>query len=225
VYATATLVLALLLALAGAACLTLAMTWHRPAAVRPTRLAPSRVLSPQFQAPPLVGALDVECELREAVRHVANDTIGQDVRFELAVQPGLRLKADPGTLRSVVLSLLRGAVRDGRCQSILISAMRQSGRVRIAVSDDAPEAATRKREAELRDASQMIALQGGSMQIEAHSDGGTTVALRLPVPHGPVLQPSARPAADVEPLHARPRTHQPSVRSEPVQVGDFQREL
>nr|UXE44279.1 sensor protein ZraS [uncultured bacterium] len=54
------------------------------------------------------------------------------------VPPGLRVQADAGQLRRVLLNLARNAVAAARQGHVALAAHEQGGRVRIAVRDDGP---------------------------------------------------------------------------------------
>ncbi len=206
---------------AGATCLVLALSLRRAASGPidcPAR--PAFPPLPRFEPDDLKGPLDVGAELRDVVAELAEEFAAHGTRVQVAVQPGLRLRSDPGTLRAIVTALIMSAADDESCGWILVSAIRQSGRIRVAVTDDGHHRASSGREAEFRRAEQLIALQGGSMHIDMHPDGGTTVALRLPIPHG-----RARAQCSPEPLYVQATIREPVVRPEPVQARDFQRQL
>ena len=86
---------------------------------------------------------------------------------------------------SAVLSELVGsAMHHAPCGRVLLSAIRLGGRVQIAVIDDGDGPAAAVQEAALRDMAQLVALQGGTIDVESRRGEGTTVLVRLPEPMG-----------------------------------------
>lgn len=154
---------------------------------------------------PFVGAeLDVAAEARDVLHQMAAEAAGHQVQLEFAVQPELSVHADRLALRAVISELVGHAVRHAPGGRVLLSAIRLGGRVQIAVIDDGagPEAAVQ--EAALREVAQLVALQGGTIDVETHAGEGTTVLVRLPEPMGlgrapdealPPRQPAAPAAA------------------------------
>jgi hypothetical protein len=75
--------------------------------------------------------------------------------------------------------------------------------VRICVLDDGSAVDRAVQEAQLRDAARLIALQGGTLEVNVRKGVGTTVVIRLPEPAA--MPASADPApASVESIVARP---------------------
>lgn len=150
------------------------------------------------------GVLDVATEVRDVLDQMAAEAARHLVRLEFAVQPELSVHADRLALRAVLGELVGNATRQAPGGRVLVSAVRLGGRVQIAVIDDGagPEAAVQ--EAALRQVTQVVALQGGTIDVEVHPGEGTTVLVRLPEPmetgraSGEALvpqQPAERPAA------------------------------
>ncbi len=150
------------------------------------------------------GVLDVATEARDVLGRMAAEAAGHLVQLEVAVQPDLSVHADRLALRTVLSDLVGNAMRHAPGGRVLLSAIRLGGRVQIAVIDDGagPEAAVQ--EAALREVAQLVALQGGTLDVEAHPGKGTTVLVRLPESAGtgrahgearPARQPADQPAA------------------------------
>jgi hypothetical protein len=225
VYVTGTLFLAALIALAGAGCLVVALSWNRRS--QPIWQTRQDGLPSDSQKHTDGDDIDVEKEIRDAVAGVAAAT-RHKARVVIAVRPGLTVRVDPFPLRSLLRDLILCAIRDPTCAKALVSALLQPGGLRIVVSDDGTVAATSTREGQLRHASQLVAMQGGSMQIDVHPGEGTTVAVRLPL--SPVTtsmdQPPMEHAVVQEKRRYAERPPAESVvRAQAVQAGDFQREL
>lgn len=225
VYVTGTLFLAAIIALVGAGCLVVALSWNRRS--QPAWQTRQDALPSDSQMHTDGDDIDVEKEIRDAVAGVAAAT-SHKARVVIAVRPGLTVRVDPFPLRSLLTDLILCAIRDPSCAKVLMSALLQPGSLRIVVSDDGTVAATSTREGELRHTSQLVAMQGGSMQIDVHPGEGTTVAIRLPL--SPVIasmdEPPLEHAVVLEKRQyaGRPPTES-VVRPQPVQAGDFQREL
>jgi anti-sigma regulatory factor (Ser/Thr protein kinase) len=123
--------------------------------------------------------LDVAAELRDVLARLATEVAGRRVKLEFAVQPDLSVHADPLALRVVLSELVASAMRYAPGGHVLVSAAQLGGRVQIAVMDDGagPEAAVRQ--AALREVAELVALQGGTIDVETHPGEGTTVVVRL----------------------------------------------
>jgi signal transduction histidine kinase len=65
---------------------------------------------------------------------------------------------------------------------VLVTAATLGSQLQIRITDDSPETDQLGREITLRQTGALIALQGGSIAVEAQKGRGTTVAIRLPVP-------------------------------------------
>ena len=216
-YVTATVFLAAVLALTGLTCLVLALRWSSAphgTAGRASHAPAEPDTRTELQED--IGLLNVEHEVREAVARVAADRESTGTWIDLAVQPGLWVRADTGTVRAMLMELLLCAMRDASCRRVLLSAVQQSGRVRIAVTDDGLAATTESRAYELRHIGDLVALQGGSMQIDVYPDQGTTVALGLPIPHV-----TGRPTTVADRFDARRPACQPADWPQTVPAGDL----
>jgi len=127
-------------------------------------------------------AIDVATEARDVLARMAAEAAGYLVQLEVAVQPDLSVHADRLALRAVLSQLVGNAMRHAAGGRVLLSAIRLGGRVQIAVIDDGigPDAAVQ--ESALREVAQLVALQGGTIEVEAQRGEGTTVLVRLPEP-------------------------------------------
>jgi hypothetical protein len=65
---------------------------------------------------------------------------------------------------------------------VLVGAGRHGGRVRISVLDDGTSGDRPVQEAQLREAARLVALQGGTLEVNVRKEAGTTVEIRLPEP-------------------------------------------
>ena len=126
--------------------------------------------------------LDVEQEVRAAADSAADLACAHSVRTRLAVAPGTTARVDPIALRTALRAVIEQAIRTAVGGQVLITAAALGPQIHIRVTDDAADADQRSREAGTREASSLIALQGGSIAIEAAQGRGTTVTIRLPLP-------------------------------------------
>jgi signal transduction histidine kinase len=142
---------------------------------RPDEFPPARV---SFAAETL--------KVEPAVRAVA-DTLHaaarlHSVQIELAITPKLDVRVDPEALRYALRAMLQSAIRATNGGQVLVTALIVGSQTHIRVVDDGPETDQRARESLLREASDLIALQGGSIVVEARPGRGTVVTIRLPLP-------------------------------------------
>ena len=77
-------------------------------------------------------SLDVRSLLHDAAKQVKILAPEIKVRFEVAVQPGLAMSADPDALQSALVDVLLSTVGDGLCQHVLLTGTHRDGWVRIA---------------------------------------------------------------------------------------------
>jgi signal transduction histidine kinase len=164
------------------------------------------------RAPFASGMLDVAAEARSVLAQMAAEASAHLVQLEFATQANLSVHADRYALRAVLSELVSNAVRHAPGGRVLLSAIRLGGRVQIAVIDDGAGPDATVQQAELREMAQLVALQGGTIDIEACPGEGTTVLVRLPEPMASVCIP------DLEPTHQRParRTPLPRAALEPI---------
>lgn len=160
--------------------------------------------SPPFdlvRTPFASGSLNVAAEARDILARMAAEAAGHLVQLEIAVQPDLSIHADRLALHAVLSQLVGNAVHHAAGGRVLLSAIRLRGRVQIAVIDDGigPDAAVQQ--AALRNVAQLVALQGGTIKVEAQRGESTTVLVQLPEPASanrtPGEMPQQRPAVRI----------------------------
>jgi signal transduction histidine kinase len=142
------------------------------------------------------GMLSVVSEAIAVLQLVEGRAAQQFVKLEIAVPPGLAVRADAGAFRSVLFDLLSEAIAQAPCGHVLLAATRTGGRVQISVTDDGPKPDGAARLAKLRDAERLAALHGATMHVAARQTEGTTVYLRLPVSEAGLRPRSESEAAD-----------------------------
>lgn len=148
--------------------------------------------------------LDIEREAMAALRQVGGLAARHRVRLQIAIQPELSVRADAAGFRRALIGLLENAIFQAPGGKVLVGGMRHGGRIQIAVLDDGGGASRPEQAAALRSVEQIVALHGGTLQIENRPGQGTLVVLRLP-------EPLAAPAArSVDPVRQKPRDPAPS---------------
>lgn len=146
-------------------------------------------------------SLDLQAEALGALREVDGLAARLSVRLQIAIQPNLSVRADPQGFRRALIHLLESAIGHAPGGKVLLGARHHGGRVQIAVLDDGQGPDRREQEALLRPVECIVALHGGTLQVETRPGQGTLVVMRLPEPpETPAGSPSpaghkARPAA------------------------------
>ncbi|MBV9252308.1 MAG: HAMP domain-containing histidine kinase [Acetobacteraceae bacterium] len=192
--------------------------WKRRAALR-RRWQPEQDVRPadanRFElahTPFSTDRVSVDSIIREVLRSASNQAGRYSVRLELAVPPGLEARTDPRVLRQVLGDLVGLAIPDATGGRVLVAAGLHGGRVQISVSDDGIAATEKARKPRLRDVGSLIALQGGTIEMDARSGEGTTVLIRLPEPGPITAEVSHRPAAGEAVSTAMPAVPSAEVR-------------
>lgn len=148
---------------------------HDAQADQPPASATSGVLAPLNTT-----VLGVEAESRRVLRDLASLAAERLVRMELAVQPGLCVRADPGVFREVLGALVKHSIAQAPSGRVLVAGSRHGGRVQLAVLNDGMGADPRLQASDLRAPERLIALQGGTLEITSHAGEGTTMLARWP---------------------------------------------
>ena len=154
--------------------------------------------------------LDIEREALGAIRQVDSFATRRRVRLEIAIQPGLSVQADPRGFHRALVCLLENAIGHAPGGKVLVGGMRHGGRIQIAVLDDGQGPNRLEQAADLRSVEGIVALHGGTLQIESRPGQGTLVVLRLPEPISASPDKSAPPAAATRPASSE-RTRQPAA--------------
>ncbi len=149
---------------------------------------------------PFVGVrLDVTTEVRHVLETLAPEAARHLVQLEIAVAPDISLHADRAAMRALLTLLAHHAIRQAGGRVLLCAAM-LGGRMQIAVTDDGAGPELAVQQAMLRPAAELVALQGGTLEIQAQAGEGTTVVVRLPE-----ASASGRAAEEVAPRRAGTR--------------------
>jgi two-component system, cell cycle sensor histidine kinase PleC len=156
-------------------------------------LVPARIAL--GQAPLAADALDVAAEAAALLALFEGFATQRFVALELAVQPGLAVRADPRALREILGDLVRRGIEQSPCGRVLLAAAHVGGRVQITVSDDGRQIDRAAQASRLRPAQRLAALQGATMDFDVRKGQGTTVVVRWPAGTGN-RQPGAEAAPD-----------------------------
>ena len=125
--------------------------------------------------------LDVEHAVREAANACHSVARAQFVHIELAVNSDIKVRVDPNALRVALETAMRIAIRATPGGQVLVTAAHLGRQMHIRIVDDGATADQRSRESLLREVETLIALQGGTIIVEATPGRGTSVTLRLPM--------------------------------------------
>jgi len=125
---------------------------------------------------------DLETALRDALVAVESVARLRWVRIELAVGSTMTVPVNPGTLGMALRDTMLTAIGAAPGGQVLVTAAGLGSQLHIRVTDDGPGTDQRLREASMRQTGALVALQGGSIAVEAHPGRGTTVTIRLPMP-------------------------------------------
>jgi len=126
--------------------------------------------------------LDVDAEARAALAGLVSRAAQQHVQLEVAIEPGLLVHMSPRSLHEVLDSLLVHAIGAAPGGHVLLGGMRRGGRAHVAVIDDGAGVDARVQRAELRQVEEIVALLGGTLEIDSRAGEGTAVLVRLPEP-------------------------------------------
>lgn len=101
------------------------------------------------------------------------------VALEMACESGLFAGLADDTLSRVLSAVVRDAIERAASGRILVTASRHGGRVRVAVTDDAPVWPQDMQQMRLRDPERLISLVGGTLEVQPRPGLGTTVVMRF----------------------------------------------
>jgi signal transduction histidine kinase len=127
-------------------------------------------------------AADLEAALRQAVESVAAAARSRWVRLELAVAMRMTVPMSPGVLQTALRDTLLTVIDAVPGGQVLVTAATFGSHLHICITDDGPGKDQQVREASMRQTEASIALQGGSIIVEAQPGRGTSILIRLPMP-------------------------------------------
>ncbi len=126
--------------------------------------------------------VDVDAALREIAAAAIQVARPRWVRIDLALEAAMTLPLDPGVLKVAVRDTISAAIHAAPGGQVLVAAVILGSQLHIRVTDDGAGVDQRLREAAMRQTQALIAMQGGSVAVEARPGRGTTVTIRLPLP-------------------------------------------
>lgn len=133
----------------------------------------------EAKAPEPGGVLDIDAEIRAVAYSFATICAQRHIQLLLAIEPGLRVRMHRQRLHELLGAMLTHAIHGLGGGRILVGAMMHSGRVQIAVIDEETAADRESQQADLRQATEMAALQGASLELDMRPGEGSTLLLRL----------------------------------------------
>lgn len=127
-------------------------------------------------------AVDLEPAIREVAAALASVARAHLVRIDLAVSDAMTVHMDPTVLGMALRETMLTAIQAAAGGQVLVTTLTLGSQLHIRVTDDGLGADQQDREVSTRGAEALIALQGGSLAVEARPGRGTTVTVRLPLP-------------------------------------------
>ncbi len=123
---------------------------------------------------------DLRLELHAALSEARRQTRGPGARVELEAPRGLALGVERGTLRPVLLALLRNAIEHAPGGKVFVGAIRADDEMRIVIIDDGPVVAEPLTCDARTSLARLLALSDASLLVDHRPGDGTTVMLCLP---------------------------------------------
>jgi len=161
---------------------------HRQRAAMGQRATPDATSerSPDDPVDTCIGgaAVDLEAALRQIIISVNSAARLRSGRIELAVGAGLPLtvQINPSALWTALLATMLAGINAAPGGQVLVTAATFGSQLHIGITDDGQGTDQCLRETSMRQAEALIALQGGSIAVEARPGRGTTVTIRIPMP-------------------------------------------
>lgn len=125
--------------------------------------------------------VDLESTVMEAAAALGPLVRGHWVRLSQAVSPAMTVQVDPNVLATALRETMMTAVRATPGGQVLVTAASLGRQLHICITDDGRGDDQRLRESLVREAGASIALQGGSVVVQAMPGRGTIVTIRLPL--------------------------------------------
>lgn len=151
------------------------------------RTAPAVAAAAREVGPPVRlgnGLLGVAAAVRAALARVRPEARQRLVRLEMAVPDDLVVRLDADAFDRILAALLVTAIRAAPAGRVLLTGGRRGGRVEVAVAGDGGTADRDSLTADLRRASELLALHGGTLEVRCIPDAGAVFVARLLEPQG-----------------------------------------
>lgn len=130
------------------------------------------------------GLLAVAAAAAGALARVRPEARQRLVRLEMAVPDDLLVRLDAEAFDRILGTLLRTAIRAAPTGRVLLTARRHGGRVEVAIAGDGETADRDSLAADLRPADELLALHGGTLEVQCIPDAGAIFVARLLEPQG-----------------------------------------
>lgn len=130
-------------------------------------------------APLTASALDVAREFAAALAAVQELATENLIELQMTVQPRLAVWTNPAALQRCLTTGLTQAIQRA-ASAVLLCANWHGGRVHVTVLDDGAVGNPAVLTASLREVEQVVALQGGTLEIACIPGRGNVLTLRLP---------------------------------------------
>lgn len=130
------------------------------------------------------GLLTVASAASDALARVRPEARQRLVRLEMAVPDDLLVRLDAEAFDRILGTLLRTAIRGAPAGRVLLTARRHGGRVEVAIAGDGETADRDSLTADLRPAEELLALHGGTLDVQCIPDAGAIFVARLLEPQG-----------------------------------------
>jgi two-component system, cell cycle sensor histidine kinase PleC len=135
--------------------------------------------------------VDLEAALRKAAEAANSSARLGWVRIDLALGAAMMVPVDPTAFGMVLCETMLTAIRAAPGGQVLVTTATLGSQLHIRVTDDGAGADQWLRETAMRQTEALIALQGGSIAVDARPGRGTTVTIRLPMPAPAEGEPNA----------------------------------
>jgi signal transduction histidine kinase len=139
---------------------------------------------------------DLNAVLRDTVLAVNSLARSKWVRIESALQTPIIVPMNADALRTALDNALRTSIHATPGGQVLVTATMSGTQVCIRITDDGPGTDQQVRETSMRRIEASLAVQGGSILVEARPGRGTTVTIAAPLFSAvdrPVIEPEQLP--------------------------------
>jgi hypothetical protein len=122
---------------------------------------------------------DVSTSIYLALARLAAVITRQSVKIDVAVRPGLKVRIRGPILADMLEELLTVALQAAPASQLLLTAVVDSGRVAISITDDMPGGDAAVRLSRVGALTERLRMRGDSLVVDVRPSEGTTMTLRL----------------------------------------------
>jgi hypothetical protein len=154
---------------------------HSYTAVRTGHALPYDPLWDETETDPADSQLqaDAGAALRLALKRLGPVIANRFIQAEVAAVFGLRVRMHGAALADLLEEMLGTVIHAAPASRILLTAVEDGDHVAISITDDIPNADLDVRSAGIRALKERIALRGGTLDVRARPNEGTTVTLLI----------------------------------------------